>query len=286
MTKVAKIAVAIAISAASVTSAFAMDDIKKAYLDGISDTLKLFDQKKELADKEVILNGYAIVANVSKIPVSEIIKYEILATKLGLKPLLINNETLIFGIFDRKADAKAQLATLRQYTLSVAPKVRKFDGESAIATPVMKNYIPRLAVLVVEKDGGLKNIYGVGDCNIVNKVLTVNAYKKYYKDDINRLLRSARHSAIANKKKNRSADIRNFRNTKKHKNVWNENFGQLSKDISRYGVIKGNSLNLFGKTYRAGDQITKDYKIAAIIHDIVILKNIYTHTSKKVKAKG
>ena len=287
MKKVAKMALAASVATISiVTSSYGMDSIKKAYLDGISDTLKLFDQKKELADKEVVLNGYAIKADVSKIPVSEIIKYEILAMKLGLKPLLINNDTLVFGIFDRKADAKAQLSVLSQYNLSVSPKIKKYNGETAISTPVMKNYIPRLAVLVVEKDGDIQNLYGGGECNIVNKVLTVNAYKKYYKNDIDRLLRSARYSASINKKHNRSKDVKNFRNSHKKKNIWNENFSQLSKDISRYGVIKGNTLDLFGKKYHVGDRITKDYKVAAIVHDIVILKNVHTNNSKQIRAKG
>ena len=261
---------------------FASADVKKAYLDGIADTLNFFSYEKEnlRADKYVNLNGYGVEINVKNLSTPEIVKYEILALKLNLKPYLLK-EKLLFGIFENQADAKAAAKKIGGVLKNVSPEIKKYNGEKAVQKSLLKKFTPKLGVVLIkEKDKSAKS---VKECQIVNKILTPGAFVKNYKGRCDILAKSVKPvpDKVFQKKKEILEKNKNAKISLKGKD-----FYSLSKIIAKYGVILDDkSLKIGDKIYKEGDRLNDNYTLVAVFKrdGIVIIRNAKNSEKRFVK---
>jgi len=256
--------------------------LKKAYNVGIYDTLSVLQKDVNLLNKtKRKIKGYAVFIDINNIPLTEIIRDEAFAIKIGLTPLLTDNY-LIFDIKQRRADAEFTKKMITNNS-NIKPKIKylnKTINVQNIFTKYIDKSLPEKVLLVYVKEKPCKKITIKSPLHFINRILNTKAYNKYCKNTncspkINTTLKEINQTKNSVKKTIGKIKI-SFKGL---------NFFQISKILSKYGVItKDNRLIVGNKIYKTGDLINNKYKITYIDYNRgIVVIDIIAYKIRKEK---
>jgi len=266
--------------------------LKKAYNIGIYDTLSVIKQDIKNFNKTETLKGYAVLININNLALTDVIKYEAFAIKIGLDPKLIGNQ-LIFTVHNRKADAE-YIKNMIIKNSSIKPLIQYVDikaKEKSIISTYTNEALPQKVLLVYVKEKPVnKNYYnnsqkitiaGNLDLHFVNRVLTTKTYNKKCK---NKECKPKINITQAGEKQT----IKDVTKTigKKDIPLKGKNFYQLSKIISHYGIIThDNALIIGNHIFKAGNKLNDKFVLSYVDFDkgIIVIDNV---SAIKVKKEG
>ncbi len=257
------------------------DGVKQAYFDGIKDTISFLTTDMNRVKKE-ILDGYVILSKINNnISKPEILKYEILGYKLGMKPIVIDNSYVVFGKYKNSKKAYANLKKLTNFNIPIKPYVKNFSNEEHVVTPIVSTYKCNTNITITVKQSQ--------KYQVVNKILTLSAFNKIYHRNCKQLFKSAKKVAkIQNRVAHMNKKMTHIPPSKDlKKKINNGNFKQISTIIWRYGVIYKNKLKIGNIFFKEGNSLGK-YTLIKIIDKagiIVLMNNKNSIKSVKIKSK-
>ena len=261
------------------------DIIKNAYTTGIYDTLSVLAKDINNLNKTKEIKGYIVYINISNMPMIDIIKYEAFGLKIGLNPVLTKNR-LIFVVKERKADAKLIKKMIMKKS-SLKPEIIYFDKKVYLRNVIeeyLNQKIPQKVLLVYVKEKIKNNtcekVEIKGKLHLINRILNQKAFNLKCKNGC-----KPKTNATVNEEKK---TIKNIKATigKKHFDLSNKNFYQLSNIIVNYGTItKDNKLILGDKIYSVGDKLNNKYTITLIDFNkgIITIDKMFFIKTKRIK---
>ena len=270
--------------------------LKQAYITGVNDTLTVLQENinEFYKSKKEHIKGYILYVNIKNSPIVDIIKDEAFAIKMGLEPILTKDK-IIFAVKTRKSDIDFIKKQFLENS-SIKPLVDYIDkdvNKSNILINYFNQSLPLKAVLVYVKEKEIKEIIKqppkenktiikiTKPLHFINRVLMKKAFEKKCKN------KECAPKLNINKVQTQKT-IENVKKTigKKHFDLENKKFYELTKIISKYGVIRpDNTLVLGDKIYKKGDILNKNYKIFYIKYKDGLVALNYTISIKAKKDK-
>jgi len=270
--------------------------LKKAYNTGIYDTLSVMKHDLRNFNKTDKLKGYAVLIDTQNLALTDIIKYEAFAIRIGLNPKLINNQ-LIFVVHERKADAD-YIKNMIMRNSKIKPKVEYINTkakEQNIISTYANSDLPQKVLLVYVKEKTVnKNYYNnnnaqtitlSGDVKLhfVNRILDTEGYNKKCKSTKCKPKINTNPASVKKTTENVEKTI-----SKKEISLKGKNFFQLSKIIANYGVITHNNRLIIGKhIFKRGDKLNKNHIVTYIDFNkgVIVIDNISALKVKKESSK-
>ncbi|QDD68224.1 hypothetical protein [Caminibacter pacificus] len=280
-----KLSVSLIIATSTLFGAVNAPILKKAYEDGIYDTLSVLKNESKYAiNQKITLNGYMVYINTKNLTLPDIVKYKALGLKLAFNPIETKSGLLIFAVNERRPDAFLNAQIIANHS-NLHPLIKEVTNYTVTYSGVLQRYfqnkMPDKVFLIEEKITNcpvrqriiksdttkteIKKVVARGKFYLVNRVLTPEALREFCKNNPNncdaKLNISKGETCLTERKIKRTLGRVDF------SDLNNKTFEQVAGIIAHYGAVKDGELWLGKRIYKKGDKIGRFYLLNIVKND-------------------